>query len=80
MKKLDIEIFLYMIITIKMIKAQKSQLKIILKEVLLIIVKKNQSTKTKIDPYKDCYSRNNKNYDWLSFFGVDGFLKLNINQ
>ena len=38
----------------------------------------NQSTKTKFGPYKDCYSRNNKNYDWLSFCDVDGFLELNI--
>ena len=29
------------------------------------------------DAYKDCYSRNNKKYNWLSFFDVDEFLEIN---
>jgi len=29
------------------------------------------------DAYKDCYSRNNNAYDWLSFFDMDEFLELN---
>ena len=29
------------------------------------------------DAYKDCYSKNNKQYDWLSFYDIDEFLELN---
>ena len=36
-------------------------------------IKKN----TQIDAYIDCYKRNNKIYDWLSFYDMDEFLELN---
>ena len=26
--------------------------------------------------YTDCYEKNNKNYDWLSFFYFDEFLEI----
>jgi len=30
--------------------------------------------------YYDCYEKNNKNYDWLSFFDLDEFLEFNNSQ
>ena len=30
-----------------------------------------------LEIYYDCYEKNNKNYDWLSFFDFDEFLELN---
>ena len=40
-----------------------------------------RETDTNITPqfkaYKDCYSNNNKFYDWLSFFDIDEFLEIN---
>lgn len=37
---------------------------------------RNQNTKPIFDAYKDCYEKNNFNYDWLSFFDMDEFLEL----
>ena len=31
------------------------------------------------EAYIDCYEKNNKNYDWLSFFDIDEFLELKNN-
>ena len=31
------------------------------------------------EAYIDCYEKNNKNYDWLSFFDIDEFLELTNN-
>ena len=30
--------------------------------------------------YNDCYQRNKKDYDWLSFFDLDEFLYIKNNQ
>ena len=38
---------------------------------------RNTSTRPIFDAYKDCYSRNNKKYNWLSFYDMDEFLELN---
>ena len=32
--------------------------------------------KTRSSAYIDCFEKNNKNYDWLSFFDIDEFLEL----
>ena len=32
-----------------------------------------------LDSYYDCYEKNNKTYDWLSFFDIDEFLVLKDN-
>ena len=29
-----------------------------------------------ITAYKDCYEKNNKKYDWLSFYDIDEYLQL----
>ena len=29
-----------------------------------------------LDAYRDCYEKNNKKYDWLSFFDIDEYLQL----
>ena len=33
-----------------------------------------------LEIYYDCYEKNNKNYDWLSFFDFDEFLVLRNNE
>ena len=38
---------------------------------------RNPDSIPQLDSYRDCYSRNNKLYDWLSFFDMDEFLELN---
>ena len=38
---------------------------------------RSPDTKPQVDAYRDCYSRNSKLYDWLSFFDMDEFLELN---
>ena len=38
---------------------------------------RNSLSRPQFDAYKDCYSKNNKIYDWLSFFDIDEFLELN---
>ena len=38
---------------------------------------RDMQTTPLFDAYKDCYSRNKKKYNWLSFFDVDEFLELN---
>ena len=38
---------------------------------------RSPNTNPQVDAYRDCYSRNNKLYDWLSFFDMDEFLELN---
>ena len=34
------------------------------------------NTKPIFDAYKDCYEKNNRKYDWLSFFDMDEFLEI----
>ena len=38
---------------------------------------RNINSRPQFDAYKDCYQRNYKLYDWLSFFDMDEFLELN---
>ena len=38
---------------------------------------RNSLSRPQLDAYKDCYFKNNKKYDWLSFFDMDEFLELN---
>jgi len=38
---------------------------------------RNINTRPQFDAYKDCYQRNYKLYDWLSFFDMDEFLEIN---
>ena len=38
---------------------------------------RNASSRPQFDAYKDCYQRNSKSYDWLSFFDMDEFLEIN---
>lgn len=38
---------------------------------------RNKIGNPQIDAYRDCYSKNNKLYDWLSFYDMDEFLELN---
>lgn len=38
---------------------------------------RNNRTSPIFDAYKDCYSKNNKKYTWLSFYDMDEFLELN---
>ena len=38
---------------------------------------RNSLSRPQFDAYKDCYFKNNKIYDWLSFFDMDEFLELN---
>ena len=38
---------------------------------------RNTLSRPIFDAYKDCYSKNYKLYDWLSFFDMDEFLELN---
>ena len=38
---------------------------------------RNANTRPIFDAYKDCYSRNNRIFNWLSFFDMDEFLELN---
>jgi len=38
---------------------------------------KGKEKHPQFDTYKDCYEKNNKNYEWLSFFDFDEFLDLN---
>ena len=37
---------------------------------------KGKEKHPQFDAYKDCYEKNHKNYDWLSFFDFDEFLDL----
>jgi hypothetical protein len=34
-------------------------------------------TRPQFDAYQDCYEKNNKLYDWLSFYDIDEFLEIN---
>ena len=38
---------------------------------------KKENDRPLFDAYKDCYSKYNRRYDWLSFFDMDEFLELN---
>lgn len=38
---------------------------------------RNTSIGPQFEAYRDCFQRNNKYYDWLSFYDVDEFLELN---
>jgi len=38
---------------------------------------RNINSRPQFDAYKDCYERNYKLYDWLSFFDMDEYLELN---
>ena len=38
---------------------------------------RNPNSQPIFDAYKDCYSRNYKKYNWISFFDMDEFLELN---
>ena len=38
---------------------------------------RNKIGNPQFDAYRDCYSKNNKLYDWLSFYDMDEFLELN---
>lgn len=38
---------------------------------------RNVNSRPQFDAYKDCYERNNKLYNWLSFFDMDEFLEIN---
>ena len=38
---------------------------------------RNNNTRPQLDAYIDCYKRNNRLFDWLSFFDMDEFLELN---
>ena len=33
-----------------------------------------------LEAYRDCYKKNNKKYDWISFFDVDEYLKLILSN
>lgn len=35
---------------------------------------------SQIDTYYDCYKKNNKNYNWLSFYDFSEFLELNLKN
>ena len=37
---------------------------------------KAKSPSTQVEAYYDCYKRNNRNYNWLSFFDFDEYLEL----
>ena len=37
---------------------------------------KSNSNSTQIEAYYDCYKRNNRNYNWLSFYDFDEYLEL----
>lgn len=37
----------------------------------------NDDSRPQFVAYKDCYSRNGRKFDWLSFFDVDEFLEIN---
>ena len=41
---------------------------------------KNKLKSPQLDVFYDCYEKNNKNYDWLSFFDFDEFLELYPNN
>ena len=38
---------------------------------------RDKNSRPQFEAYKDCYERNNKIYDWLSFFDVDELLEIN---
>ena len=38
---------------------------------------RNRSSFPQLEAYKDCYQRNKKIYNWLSFFDMDEFLEIN---
>lgn len=38
---------------------------------------RNPSSRPLFEAYKDCYSRNYKKYNWISFYDMDEFLELN---
>ena len=38
---------------------------------------RNKNSRPQIDAYKECYKKNKKIYDWLSFFDIDEFLEIN---
>ena len=38
---------------------------------------RDENSQPIFDAYRDCYSRNNQLYDWLSFYDMDEFLELN---
>ena len=42
--------------------------------------KRNNMVSTQVDAYYDCYQKNQRKYDWLSFFDFDEFLILKNNQ
>ena len=41
-----------------------------------IINYRGNNKKPQMEIFRDCYEKNNKNYDWLSFFDVDEFLEI----
>ena len=38
---------------------------------------RDKNSSPQVDEYRDCYQRNNKLYDWLSFYDLDEFLEIN---
>ena len=38
---------------------------------------RNPNSNPQVPAYRDCYQRNNKLFDWLSFFDMDEFLEIN---
>jgi len=38
---------------------------------------KGKEQNPQFDAYKDCYEKNNNNYNWLSFFDIDEYLQFN---
>ena len=43
-------------------------------------IKGNKRGKLQLGIYYDCYEKNNKDYDWLSFFDFDEFLEIRPNN
>ena len=47
--------------------------------VTIVDFRGKNTTRQLFEAYIDCYEKNNKNYDWLSFFDIDEFLELKNN-
>ena len=54
----------------------QSEIKNGLVSIIDFIGYKSNSISTQIDAYYDCYKRNNRNYNWLSFYDFDEYLEL----
>ena len=44
---------------------------------LIYFRERDAKTRPIFDAYRDCYARNNKSYNWLSFYDMDEFLEIN---